>query len=135
MGDELHITMEPHSFGDPDECELRVSPELGEDLMEALRSEGYELSLAAEFSSGVADTLMVVGGLLVAAGGLSGLAAFVTAWSTRHVGKEVSVKLPDGTEVRAAGMAPRKLNATVNSHLERAADQQDTASTGQDTNG
>lgn len=113
MTDSLHIRVEPYLIQGSGDLLLRVSPELTDELLAALQAGGYEHSLAAEFSSGVVDTLIHVGGVVGGVfGGLKGLEAIIVTIIKRHDGTKVSFEV-GGTRASAEGGPLHELEEAV----------------------
>ncbi|MDN5564779.1 MAG: hypothetical protein L0G49_13615 [Luteococcus sp.] len=113
MTDALHIRVEPHLIQGSGDLLLRVSPELTDELLAALQAGGYEHSLAAEFSSGVVDTLIHVGGVVGGVvGGLKGLEAIIVTIIKRHDGTKVSFEV-GGIKASAEGGPLHELEEAV----------------------
>ncbi|MEL4505526.1 hypothetical protein AAEX63_10815 [Luteococcus sp. H138] len=116
MTDSLHIRVEPYLIQGSGDLLLRVSPELTDELLAALQAGGYEHSLAAEFSSGVVDTLIHVGGVSGVMGGvvgsLKGLEAIIVTIIKRHDGTKVSFEV-GGIKASAEGGPLHELEEAV----------------------
>lgn len=132
--DDPDVLMMLISVGPPgdDEVVLRMSPEVGRDVVQLLDQQGISHSprLEASFSTGIAIEAVAVLG--ASAGFLASLSAILNTVLRRHDGKSVKFER-DGDKIEITGLPEKTINRLLqkrfkqlekrNAEWERAKDQ------------
>lgn len=117
MSDSVTFTLAPVE-ADEERVKVYLPPELRDDFVDFMHSEGYETSELAEFAFGVDDVIIA----FALVGGLKGLASVMEKYFARHQHKKVVVRTEE-TEYEVSGMSPQEMKAALG-NVAAAVDQQ-----------